>query len=388
MHQHNSSAQERIIGLDAIRTLAILAVVFSHTLYFLGPATTPKGAGRLLGKLIDWVQPLGALGVELFFVLSGFLIGTILIKTYVTSDFSVKEVRRFLQRRWFRTLPSYWLILTMNIVLYQIMGFSKIEPSKALFYPFFQNVWQPHPPYFFGEAWSLSVEEWSYLILPISLWGITKLVAPKNKKVFLIQFLVLFAFTFILFRTLNAAQPINGEDIDAGIRKVVLFRLDALVYGIIMAYVHFFKRDRLHQLRYPLLALSMVGTVLLYYCIYQNGLDLNHCSAYPKKFYVDAFLYLLLPLNFSLLLPFANSVRSIPSKFWSGLIRYISKISYSMYLIHYSLLFIPFFSFISVQNNYQVWALYILYWTLLLGASSLLYRYFELPIMNLRDRMK
>ena len=127
---------------------------------------------------------------------------------------------------------------------------------------------------------------------------------------------------------------------------------------------------------------------LLYYCIYQNGLDLNHCSAYPKKFYVDAFLYLLLPLNFSLLLPFANSVRSIPSKFWSGLIRYISKISYSMYLIHYSLLFIPFFSFISVQNDYQVWALYILYWTLLLGASSLLYRYFELPIMNLRDRMK
>lgn len=388
MHQHNSSAQERIIGLDAIRTLAILAVVFSHTFYFLGPATSPTGAGRLLGRLIDWMQPLGALGVELFFVLSGFLIGTILIKTYVTSDFSVKEVRLFLQRRWFRTLPSYWLILTMNIVLYQIMGFSKIEPSKALFYPFFQNIWFPHPPYFFGEAWSLSVEEWSYLILPIFLWGITKLVAPKNKKVFLIQFLVLFAFTFILFRTLNAAQPINGEDIDAGIRKVVLFRLDALVYGIIMAYVHFFKRDWLHQFRRPLLALSIIGTVLLYYCLYPKGLDLNHCSDYPRKFYVDAFLYLLLPLNYSLLLPFANSVRSIPNKLLSGLIRHISKISYSMYLIHYSLLFIPFFSFITIDNHYQVWALYMLYWILLIGASSLLYRYFELPIMNLRDKLK
>lgn len=383
-----SLQKERIIGLDVLRAIAILAVVFSHTLYFLTPLITLGFWGLFVTKAIDWVEPLGLLGVELFFVLSGFLIGSILIRIYTNTPFSIQQVGHFLQRRWFRTLPSYWLILTINILLYYVLGYSSIDANKLLYYPFCQNVITPHPPYFFGEAWSLSVEEWSYFLLAISLFIASRVIPEQDKEGFLFRFFLFFILVFVFIRAMNAFQPINGAEQDAGIRKVVVFRLDALVYGIFMGYLNLFKAEWLKKWRFKLFIFGLAGAFFTYYLVYKNGIDITRTNNYPAKFFADAFLYLWLPFGFSLILPYANSVHRLPFNRLNLIIEHISKISYAMYLIHYSLLFIPFFSFLQLQNPATVTILYILYWVILLVLSSLFYKYFELPFTNLRDRIK
>ena len=172
---------KRIPGLDIVRSIAILAVVLAHSSEFLLRLANAPCIGNGIRGFVNFVSPLGSLGVELFFVLSGFLIGNILIKTFISSDsFSWQDVRGFWIRRWFRTLPLYWLILTVNIIMYRIMDLRSHEMNKALDYFFIQNLWYPHPIYFFGEAWSLSVEEWFYLTLPVAMYISALLFRPTD----------------------------------------------------------------------------------------------------------------------------------------------------------------------------------------------------------------
>src|SRR5262245_16100295 len=97
-------ANTRVFGLDFLRALAILLVLVAHASFMFLPLTHRLEAWWMLGHL----------GVELFFVLSGFLIGSILARQAEEVQFSVG---RFWARRWLRTLPNYYLFLAINIVL-------------------------------------------------------------------------------------------------------------------------------------------------------------------------------------------------------------------------------------------------------------------------------
>lgn len=119
----------RIYGLDVFRTIAILLVVYVH--------------GKLVAK--DLFAGLPSLpimdGVELFFVLSGFLIGGILIKTIERENgMDLPALGHFWKRRWFRTLPNYYLILMVNYLLvrYDFIG-GNIENFSFKFLFFLQN---------------------------------------------------------------------------------------------------------------------------------------------------------------------------------------------------------------------------------------------------------
>ena len=154
--------KSRVFGLDVYRAVAILLVVMSHASYF-------------TGSMFSWLPsiPLPD-GVELFFVLSGFLIGTILIKTLEESErFGYRELFHFWKRRWFRTLPNYYLILLVYYILVSnsiIGGDDAIEQFNWKFLVFAQNLYESFYG-FYLESWSLSIEEWFYIILPIIIIG-------------------------------------------------------------------------------------------------------------------------------------------------------------------------------------------------------------------------
>ena len=94
----------RILGLDIIRASAIILVLIGHL-----------GQVGFLGNSY-FCYLMGYYGVELFFVLSGFLIGQILIKEF-SKGITWKSIRQFWIKRWLRTLPLYYLVLILRIII-------------------------------------------------------------------------------------------------------------------------------------------------------------------------------------------------------------------------------------------------------------------------------
>ena len=111
----------RIYGLDILRAFAILFVVLDHSKHTLQNSNSEIISG--ISQSYSWyIRYLVFDGVSIFFVLSGFLIGSILIKTFDRGDLSFKSLVNFWIKRWMRTLPNYLFIhsLLAHTVIYYI----------------------------------------------------------------------------------------------------------------------------------------------------------------------------------------------------------------------------------------------------------------------------
>ena len=132
---------KRIIGLDIIRSLAILSVMASHILGL------PYHKYRITAGLCG---VLAIFGVEVFFVLSGYLIGGIFMRDIEGSHFDIHTVMHFWKRRWFRTLPNYYLFLIISLVVALCTHAAVIDLYKYFF--FWQNLTTGSPEAFFGVS--------------------------------------------------------------------------------------------------------------------------------------------------------------------------------------------------------------------------------------------
>ncbi|MEI7616870.1 MAG: acyltransferase [Actinomycetota bacterium] len=149
--------KNRILGLDILRAVAILLVIYGHGALFVPQKFIPYY--KLPFPAID--------GVSIFFVLSGYLIGKILFKIIQNSELKPKDLLNFWIRRWFRTLPNYFLILGILLAIPLLKSGIIAHDFNWKYLLFLQNFSGPHPN-FFPEAWSLCIEEWFYLLFPIA----------------------------------------------------------------------------------------------------------------------------------------------------------------------------------------------------------------------------
>jgi peptidoglycan/LPS O-acetylase OafA/YrhL len=147
----------RFHGLDTLRGIAILSVMLYHL--------------NLQGLLPEVLEPLAAVGwvgVDLFFVLSGFLIGSQLLKPYLTG--SSPSLRDFYTRRAFRILPAYLVVLA----LYYMVPLWREANGPYAAWQYLSFTWNMFLVQYpngraFSHVWSLCVEEHFYLILPLLL---------------------------------------------------------------------------------------------------------------------------------------------------------------------------------------------------------------------------
>ncbi len=359
--------ENRVYGLDIMRALAIIFVVLEHGLMLEKANTT-----------FPWIKLIN--GVELFFVLSGFLIGSMLIRIFEKSDsFGIKTMGRFWIRRWFRTLPNYYLVLLINIfIVYFGIIHEDFSQFNWKFFLFLQNFSGPFTN-FFWESWSLSIEEWFYLIFPALLgliFLLLKVFRVQKKYVFLISILVLL-FVPLLLRIFIASRfTVNEFYLGTRIHKVVIYRLDSIALGILAAFIQrwypvFWRRSRNISF--------IIGIVACYIILYIQWP--------PDLFFTKVFRIFIESFCCFLLLPKFESIRKGP-KILVRFFTHISLISYSMYLLNLAVISEVLYTNLPPLGPNTAWALYGVYWLLVLIFSTLLYKYFEKPMMDLRDRFR
>jgi peptidoglycan/LPS O-acetylase OafA/YrhL len=349
---------ERSFGLDVIRSLAIGLVVLGHGANFIPHPTT---AG-----LAFWSG--GFFGVELFFVLSGFLIGGILLRTFERKPATPATIWRFWVRRWFRTLPNYFLFLVLATTLFR--GWFHEAAVDLRYFVFLQNFAWRHPG-LMPEAWSLSVEEWFYVLFPlVTLAGAW---LPLQRRHSFLLTLILY---LVVTTALRLAAAGEAASWDQDIRKVVIHRLDSVGYGVAAAYLCYYAGAWADRHARSLLA---AGVVLSGLCAWRfSGFALSGGFDHFSK----TWLFSLTSLGFALLLPWFRNLRT--RRTW--LVRpvaHISLVSYSMYLIHFSLAR-PFV--LQKLPELPWWLAYASYLLITGVVATLVYNLFERPTTDLRDR--
>ena len=142
----------RIHGLDTLRALAVTLVVLHHYTLFVSNDDATFG----------WVGRIGWTGVDLFFALSGYLIGNQIFAALRTD--AGLSLKHFYARRLLRTLPNFWVVLALYVLWPAWREHAGLLPLWR-YLSFTQNIGLP-PGTGFSHSWSLAIEEQFYLLLP------------------------------------------------------------------------------------------------------------------------------------------------------------------------------------------------------------------------------
>ncbi len=352
---------KRIFGLDIVRSIAILLVVFVHGGFILDDTVLE---GFPYFRMID--------GVTIFFVLSGFLIGRILLKEIENQDgFGPRELTKFWKRRWFRTLPAYYLILALNYIFVKHKIIQEdIEQFNFHFLTFTQNFKTPFK-HFFWESWSLSVEEWFYIMAPLLILFLMKVMKPKYS--FLITTLIMIIAP-ICYRYSIYDDRISSAVYSLIFKKTVLCRLDSIGYGLVLAWIYHYYNTLWERIKIPFFIFGVILIIAI----------LNYKQS-VTTIYRQVMYFSLTPLSIMFVLPLTESYKKSKGVL-AIVIQHISKISYSMYLINLALVAEVIRDNFSPEGGMDGIIKYLIYWCVVIIVSSALYKYFEKPMMDLRDK--
>jgi peptidoglycan/LPS O-acetylase OafA/YrhL len=363
----------RVFGLDLLRAAAILMVLYAHAFVVLYPH---------FGEPLGYFGHGGFYGVELFFVLSGFLIGQILIRH--GSDLGqAGNVAFFYVRRWFRTLPLFFLFLFVNAIFERLFRAHAVGFTEALSHGLFlRNLTGLHLT-FFPESWSLAIEEWFYLLFPAALWFGLKL-HRRFGTVFLVA-----AFSFLAFSTI--ARLITALDPSASwpnqIRMGVIYRFDALMIGVLGAWLAIRFPKGWIRSSIPGAFSGLILLVVTYTTLWK--IENGHLQFGDDSYFARTFRFPLISLGYALLLPWASGWKLASENLASTAVRKIALWSYSLYLVH-----LPFFLLVSQAGlgpeTPHPLGVALLSFALQIGGaiilSALLYRFFEAPCTRLREK--
>jgi peptidoglycan/LPS O-acetylase OafA/YrhL len=357
-------SKTRNFGLDILRAIAILMVFIEHLDWGILNIYKPNSI-------------FGILGVELFFVLSGFLIGGIVFK--LDLETSKPSFKKFYFNRWFRTLPLYYCAF----IVFQFIDaihYQKLQIHWSYLF-FLQNLF-PDPHGFFAVSWSLAIEEWFYLFLPWLIYGLCQFKWTKKRLlsslILVVGFLILIRFIYVWF--LNPS-------FDPDLRKSVLFHFDPLLIGVILALIKIKKPKifiKLNSLKLVLIAIA----ILTFSSIYFNFLDITgelNNSVVLKTFgftWIGLWMSLLISFFFQnvYLIKKLTQVKKIYVTF-----TLISLFSYSIYIWHYEVNKIIYFITHMVYKTDFPQAILSLVLTGVVGYIS--YSFIETPFLKLRKKI-
>ena len=354
-----------------MRALAIVAVMFFH----------------LRGFLSDSIRDIdrnGWMGVDLFFVLSGYLIGSQLLKPYLSGR--KPSLMDFYRRRAFRILPAYLVVL----LLYVAWPAWREEPGLSplwQFLTFTENLFVDYSVnQAFSHAWSLCVEEHFYLVLPLLvLWLMRK--PSLRKTVLLLASLVVFGMAirgFVLFHQLRKLGP---DDVGVAFIEHIYYptytRLDGLMVGVSLALIKAFRPQWWAAMARRGHATMLAGVVLIGVSLW---LFVDRMGVTTVGAWGTIVGFPLLSLGLGFLVASSVSSNGVLSRFRIPGARWLATLAFSLYLTHKEIVHLDRLYMPSLEDDHGVKAM-LIYAASCVGAAAVLYFAVERPFMLLRDRL-
>ncbi|MBC7524231.1 MAG: acyltransferase [Flavobacterium sp.] len=314
MEKNNTSTlKTRLRELDFLRGIAIILVIVRHQLIF------------------DFLQKMGWIGVDLFFVLSGFLVSGLLFREY--QKFGSINSKLFLIRRGFKIYPIFYLTLILYIIPRILLH--KLDLGKVVCDLIFVQNYALGWGYLYAASWSLAVEEHFYFGLALLLWLIfnRKIISFENTPKQFSNFEKLIVFILLSILVLRFVS--NSYFPDDVVRHITMthLRIDSLFFGVLISYWYHFKMEKLanfyrnHQVKLLILAFTMLS-----FTPFIEPLN---------SFFVKTIGFTMLYISFGIILIHFLLHKDINDQinklFSSTIVNFISKIgfcSYSIYVIH------------------------------------------------------
>ncbi len=359
-------------GLDSLRALAILLVFCYHYMVFISGEAT-----------FGWLSTGGWVGVDLFFVLSGFLIGNQVFSARVRGQ-SISLVA-FYARRALRTWPVFWFVLAAYFTWPEVMG-GRTPPPLWSFLTFTQN-YQLQPGTAFSHAWSLCIEEQFYAVFPLVAllaWRLRdKCHASQSLGWWLMGALFALGVGVRILLWLQYGREEGGQL--AGyyphVYYATLGRFDEFLPGLAVAMLKNFHPDiwsRVERNGKGLFIAGLVSLALVGYGVIAH----HYIDGYGYSFFMSTFGYSLVACSFALWVASALGPNSPLHRVRIPGAHHLALWSYSIYLIHK-----PVGHVIREQAQGMsppVLLLAVVLLSLVFGAA--LYYLVEQPFMRLRDR--
>jgi peptidoglycan/LPS O-acetylase OafA/YrhL len=376
-HHGTPLVPTRIAALDGLRAIAILLVVAGH---YCASVPIPAGATGL-----DWlrrVTSLGYSGVDLFFVLSGFLIGGILLDQRAAP----RLLPAFYARRFFRIVPLYLLLLASFFAGREIPGLGAINRGTyfvsavplGTYFCFGQNIamaWtQDIGPYWLGVTWSLAIEEQFYLVAPLFIRRFSR--RPVMWACLVVIGLSPLLRLMALYHAQNACAAVF----------LLLTRADGLMWGVVCACLMRDEATRVALRRHGALLATLIAAGGVFFAIaslQRLGADSPPMLTWGYSLLSAWFAAMVLGV---LIFPTAAVTRRLG---WRPLAA-IGITSYFIYLFHtpiWYLLHWFFFHLPPLHVRWQAGAVTLLALAVTFAAAAVSWRWLERPLLKIGHRV-
>ncbi|MET3130930.1 peptidoglycan/LPS O-acetylase OafA/YrhL [Oxalobacteraceae bacterium GrIS 1.11] len=368
-------------GLDTLRALAIILVFMYHYMCFVSHDAT-----------FGWGSTVGWVGVDLFFVLSGYLISNQLFSGLAQGK--TLSLSTYYARRLLRTLPNFYVVLALYFLFPALMGGNQ-PPPLWRFLTFTQNLWLK-PGTAFSHAWSLCIEEQFYCLLPLVIVlaarfgkfiGSAKVGSTRLGMAWLMLALLLLAgigTRCILWLQYGTVAGGAIEQYYPNIYYSSFCRFDELLPGVALALLKNFHPhawQRLLGWGNATLAAGAAALALLFYLL----LRYYYIDGYGYGFFMSGFGYSLLAIGFAILVAAALSPDSYLYRLRLPGAAQLAAWSYAIYLTHKPVAMIAHTLLLGAAIDPALEVGLII--GACIGAGWLLYRLVERPFMGLRDTL-
>jgi peptidoglycan/LPS O-acetylase OafA/YrhL len=327
--------------LDALRALAILAVIFHDVDTY--SLENPVG---FFVKLVNFTANTGWVGVQLFFVLSGFLITGIL----VDGRGDPHQLRNFYMRRVLRIFPVYYTFLLIVFVLLPILGMMPkwLEGSYAhqfWYWSYLINWAEPFlgPDVKLGHIWSLAVEEQFYILWPFLV------IAVKRRT------LVYVCLGLILSAIVTRALLVHHDPVFAtkAAYTFSIARWDSLALGALLALAvrdsSWYERLRVWT---PRIALPVACAMLVQITLVRDFKPVTGTLGFLNQTTAALLFGALIFASFA---PGVSGTRMLQRGLSNPALRQLGKYSYAMYIVHIPIMYIWFSTLGLLPVKLQAW---------------------------------